>query len=247
VVVAQGQADLRATLRQRRVLLQLAGSAALIGANWMIYVTAVVNGHVLATSLGYYINPLINVVIGTLFLGERLRWRQWGAVAIAAVGIALLLAGAITMLGTALALAGTFAMYGLSRKMIPVSAITGMTIETLALYPFAVGWAVFTARMPAGSAIAHGGWVPLLLVISGVATAIPLILFAMAARRLTLSTLGFLQFTAPTLVFLMGVFALGERLDPLRLACFVLIWIAVALFAWDSWQHTRYLNRPAAS
>jgi len=247
LTVSKGWGDLAQTLRQPGLVLRLMVSAVLIGTNWTLYVTAVVNGHVLATSLGYYINPLINVLIGTLFLGERLGWRQWSAVAIAGAGIALLLAGAMQMLGTAIELAASFALYGLIRKTTPVTAITGLTIETLVLFPAAVVWAWITAHGPHGSSMAHGGLTAALLVGSGLTTAIPLMLFAVAARNLALSTLGFLQFAAPTLVFLVGVFILGEPLDTLRLACFVLIWIAVALFIWDIWQRTRYLNRQAAS
>jgi chloramphenicol-sensitive protein RarD len=246
LTVSKGWGDLAQTLRQPGLVLRLMVSAVLIGTNWTLYVTAVVNGHVLATSLGYYINPLINVLIGTLFLGERLGWRQWSAVAIAGAGIALLMAGAIQMLGTALALAGSFALYGLMRKLTPVKAITGLTIETMVLYPAAVVWALITTQAPHGSSLGQGGLTAALLVGSGLATAVPLILFAVAARHLALSTLGFLQYAAPTIVFLIGV-ALGEALDRLQLACFVLIWIAVALFVWDIWRKTRALNRPAAS
>jgi chloramphenicol-sensitive protein RarD len=238
VTASTGWADLIATLRQPRLVLRLVVSAVLVGTNWTLYVAAVVHGHVLATSLCYYINPLVNVALGTLFLGERLSWRQWLAVAIAAAGIMLLLGGAIAMLGTALALAFSFAFYALMRKTTPVKAITGLTIETMVLYPLAAIWAFATTRAAGGSALGAGGLVPLLLLASGLMTAVPLILFAVAARTMALSTLGFLQFIAPTIVFLIGV-VLGETLDSLRIACFVLIWIALALFVWDIWQRNR--------
>jgi len=244
--LGKGWGDLAATLRNPRLVLRLAASALLIATNWTLYVSAVVHGHVLATSLGYYINPLINVLIGTVFLGERLGWRQWAAVAVAGAGIALLMIGALQLVGTALVLATSFALYGLVRKLTPVPAITGLTIETMALYPAALVWVLMAAHSPAGTSMASGGWTPLLLAGSGLATTVPLILFAVAARHLPLSTLGFLQFSAPTIVFLIGV-ALGESLDRLQWACFVLIWIAVALFAWDIWRRTRYLNPPTAS
>jgi len=238
--------DLAQTLRQPGLIARLVTSALLIATNWTLYVTAVVHGHVLATSLGYYINPLINVLIGTLFLRERLGWRQWAAVALAGAGIGLLLVGALDMLGTALSLAGSFALYGLVRKLTPVSAITGLTVETMVLFPVALGWLLIAAQAPEGLRISHGGTTAWLMAATGLTTTVPLILFAVAARNLPLSTLGFLQFTAPTIVFLVGV-ALGEALDPVQLACFVLIWIAVALFVWDLWRRTRYLNPPAAS
>jgi chloramphenicol-sensitive protein RarD len=239
--LGKGWGDLAATLRQPGLVLRLLASALLIASNWTIYVTAVVYGHVLATSLGYYINPLINVLIGTVFLHERLGWRQWAAVALAGLGIALLMAGAVEMLGTALLLAGSFALYGLVRKLTPVSAITGLTVETMVLYPVAVVWLVLASQAPEGLRMSEGGLTMVLLIGTGLTTTVPLILFAVAARNLPLSSLGFLQFTAPTIVFLIGV-ALGEALDRVQLACFLLIWIAVALFVWDLWRRTRYLS-----
>jgi len=248
VLMTHGWGDLFATLRNSRVTGWLMLSAVMVGTNWTLYVTAVVNGHVLATSLGYYINPLVNVLIGTLFLGERLHWRQWVAVAIAGAGIALLAVGAIEMLGTALELAVSFGLYGLIRKTTPVKAITGLTVETLVLVAPAAAWVWIVACGPHGSSMAHGGlingaWTPVLLASSGVTTAVPLVLFAIAARNLALSTMGFIQFSMPTIVFLVGVFLLGEPLDPLRLRCFMLIWIAVALFAWDIWLRSRQNTR----
>jgi len=238
VAISRGWGDLLATLRQPRLVLRLLVSAALVGTNWTLYIAAVVHGHVLATSLGYYINPLVNVALGTVFLHERLTWRQWSAVAIAAAGIALLLGGAIGMLGIALSLAISFALYALVRKLTPVGAITGLTVETMALYPLAAVWAWLSTQGAHGSAMGGGGLVPLLLMASGVITAVPLILFGVAARNLPLSTLGFLQFIAPTIVLLIGL-VLGERLDPLRLGCFALIWTALALFVWDMRARSR--------
>jgi len=234
--------EIIAALRQPRVMLRLALSAGLIGFNWLTYVSAVENGHVLAASLGYYINPLVTVGLGTLILGERLSRRQWVAVAIAAMGIALLSNGAWAMLGTALALALSFALYGLVRKTTPVGSITALGIETLLLTPAAIGW---VAVGHITGEVTGGGLNMVLLAASGLATAVPLILFGVAARHLPLSTLGFLQFIAPTLVFLVGI-VLGEHLDPQRLGCFVLIWIALGLFACDGWQTAR-ANRSATA
>ena len=241
VVASRGGPDLWMTLRRPALLGRLTFSAMLIAINWSVYVMAVVRGHVLATSLGYYINPLLNVLTGTLFLGERLRWRQWAAVAVAAVGIALLIAGALDMIGIALLLATSFGVYGLVRKLTPVRAITGMMIETMALFPFAAIWLSIVRHGPALSALAHPMPTPLLVASTGLATAVPLILFAVAARNMRLSALGFLQFALPTMVFLVGVFVLGEPLDPMRLRCFVFIWGAVGLFIWDAW-----VKRPAS-
>ncbi|ABD25381.1 rarD protein [Novosphingobium aromaticivorans DSM 12444] len=240
IVAARRQGpDVRAAFANPRVLLQLAISAALIGANWLIFVIAINEGHVLATSLGYYINPLINVLLGTMLLGERLSRVQWTAVGLAGAGIALLLAGALDTLIVAMSLALTFAFYGYVRKKAPVGSVPGLTVETalLALPALVVVW--IWAGSPAGSSMAPGSPSALLLAFSGVATAIPLLLFAVAARALPLSTLGFVQFIAPTISFTLGLTVFGESLDPARLGCFALIWSAIALYSWDMLRRAR--------
>lgn len=240
IVAARRQGpDVRAAFANPRVLLQLAISAALIGANWLIFVIAINEGHVLATSLGYYINPLINVLLGTMLLGERLSRVQWTAVGLAGAGIALLLAGALDTLIVAMSLALTFAFYGYVRKKAPVGSVPGLTVETalLALPALVVVW--IWAGSPAGSSMAPGSPSALLLAFSGVATAIPLLLFAVAARALPLSTLGFVQFIAPTISFTLGLTVFGEILDPARLGCFALIWSAIALYSWDMLRRAR--------
>ncbi len=231
--------ELLAALRTPAILLRLCASAGLIATNWLIFVIAVANGHVLASSLGYYINPLLNVLIGTLFLGERLNRTQWSAVAIAGLGIALLLWGALDMLGVAMALAVSFALYGLIRKLTPVASVPGLTIETMVLFVpalLAVGW--FAMHAP-GSSITRGPGMALAIASSGVLTGVPLLLFAVAAQKLDLSVLGFVQFLAPTISFLLGTLVLGEALDAVRLACFVLIWTAIALFSADMLRRRR--------
>lgn len=231
--------EMRAALASRHVLGLLVLSALLIGSNWLIFVIAINNGHVLATSLGYYINPLINVVLGTVFLGERLTRVQWGAVALAGAGIALLLGGALDTLAVALSLAFTFAFYGFVRKKAPVGAVPGLTIETMLLVLPALVVVWLGAISPAGSALLMGGQETPLLIASGVATAIPLLLFAVAARSLPLSTLGFVQFLSPTLSFILGLTVFGESLDTTRLACFALIWSAIGLYSWDMLKRAR--------
>jgi len=231
--------EVRAALASRHVLGLLVLSALLIGSNWLIFVIAINSGHVLATSLGYYINPLINVVLGTVFLGERLTRVQWLAVGLAGAGIALLLGGALDTLAVALSLAFTFAFYGFVRKKAPVGAVPGLTIETLLLVLPAVIIVWLGAVSPAGSALLMGGQETPLLVASGVATAIPLLLFAVAARSMPLSTLGFVQFLSPTLSFILGLTVFGESLDATRLACFALIWSAIALYSWDMLKRAR--------
>jgi chloramphenicol-sensitive protein RarD len=229
--------DLRAAVASRGTVLRLVASAVLIGGNWLLYVAAIQQGHVLAASLGYYINPLLNVVLGTVVLGERLNRTRWAAVTIAAVGIALLLWGALDMLGIALTLAVSFALYGLVRKTTPVGAVPGLTIETAVLVLPAAGGALWFAGQPSGSSMAAGPFTATLLVGSGVLTGVPLLLFALAARRLDLSTLGFVQFLSPTIAFLLGVLVFREPLNPVKLACFVLIWLAIALFSHDMWKN----------
>lgn len=231
--------DVRAALTSGHVLGLLVLSALLIGSNWLIFVIAINSGHVLATSLGYYINPLINVVLGTVVLGERLTRVQWMAVALAGAGIALLLGGALDTLAVALSLAFTFAFYGFVRKKAPVGAVPGLTIETVLLVAPALVIVWLGAVSPAGSALAMGGHETPLLIASGVATAIPLLLFAVAARSLPLSTLGFVQFLSPTLSFILGLTVFGEALDATRLACFALIWAAIALYSWDMVKRAR--------
>lgn len=233
VAIRRQGPDLRAALRDGRSLMVLTGSAILIGINWLVYVWAIQRGEVLAASLGYYINPLLNVVLGTVFLGERLSGRQWIAVGLAACGVALLLEGAITTLWISLTLAGSFGTYGLLRKQVAVGSLPGLTIESLILLAPAVAIAVFYAGTPAGSSFGHELNLSLSIALGGVVTAIPLLLFAVAARRLDYSTLGMIQFIAPTIVFLLGLTVFDQPLKPVQLACFMFIWAALAIFVWD--------------
>jgi len=239
VALRRQWADLFAALRRPAVVLALLASALLIGGNWLVYIYAVQENHVLAASLGYYINPLVNILLGTVFLRERLRRRQWLAVGIAAIGVGLLAWGARDMLSISLTLAFSFALYGLVRKLAPVGSLPGLTIETALLSLPAAGWLIFLAQR--GDAI-HFGTNPALsglIAFSGVATATPLLLFALAARRMDYSALGFVQFLAPTIAFVLGLTVFGEPLRPVQLWCFLLIWCSVAVFAWDIWARRR--------
>lgn len=233
IALCKQGAELRLALSSPKIMLQLVTSGTLVAANWLIFVMAVTNGHVLAGSLGYYINPLVTVLLGTVLLGEKLSRRQWLAVSIAALGVALLAHNAIDMLGIAMSLALTFGFYGLVRKLVPVGAVTGLTIETTLLLPAALAAIAWYGASPAGSGMTIDPQTTLLLLCAGAVTGIPLLLFAEAARRMDLSTLGFVQFLSPTITFVLGVFVFGETLDPVRLACFVLIWSAIALFSFD--------------
>ena len=214
----------------------------LIGINWFVYIWAIMEGEVYATSIGYYLNPLLNVLLGTLVLGEKLSKRQWLAVAIAAVAVALLAAGAVTSLWISLSLGFSFGLYGLVRKQVAVGSLPGLTIESAILLPVAVAIAAWYAISPQGSAFGRDAWMSALIIFSGVVTAVPLLMFAIAARRMDYSTLGFIQYLSPTIVFFLGLFVFHQPLAPAKLGSFVLIWVAVAIFVWDLWA-----KRKAAS
>ena len=239
VAVRRQFPELRAALGSPRSLLALLASSVLIGINWFVYIWAIMAGEVYATSIGYYLNPLLNVLLGTLVLGERLSRRQWLAVAIAAVAVALLAAGAITSLWISLTLGFSFGLYGLVRKQISVGSLPGLTIESAILLPVAVGIAWWYAASPQGSAFGQDLGMSLLIVFSGVVTAVPLLMFAIAARRMDYSTLGFIQYLSPTIVFFLGLFVFGQPLAPAKLVSFVLIWVAVGVFVWDLWAKRR--------
>lgn len=225
--------QIKAAVSDRRTLGWLFVSAGLIGANWLIYIWAIQANYVYAASMGYYLNPLLNVLLGTVFLKERLSRRQWIAVAIATASIASLLFGALSTLWITLSLAGTFGLYGLVRKQTPVGAVPGLTIEsTMLLVPSAaIVW--LYASSPAGASFGKDLELSLYIVLGGVVTAVPLLLFAIAARKLPYSTLGFIQFLAPTIVFVLGLTVFGEILEPAELGAFILIWIAIGIFVSD--------------
>jgi chloramphenicol-sensitive protein RarD len=231
--------EVRAVLRDRRALLTLLASASLVAVNWFLYVWAIDAGHVYAASLGYYILPLLMMLLGLAVLGERLTRVQWTAVALAAGGVAVLAIGALTTLWVSLSMALTFALYGLLRKTVNAGALAGLTIESLILAPLALAVVTWFAEQPAASALTHGPLIAAAVAFGGPMTAVPLILFAFAARRLPYTVMGFLQFTSPTIVFLLGLFVFGETLNAAQFACFVAIWCAALLFVWDILRGTR--------
>jgi chloramphenicol-sensitive protein RarD len=233
VAVRRQGAELLAALRDVKVLAALLASALLIGGNWVIYIVAVQSDHVLAASLGYYINPLLNVLLGTVFLREKLSRLQWLAVAVAAIGVASLAWGARDMLFISLSLATSFALYGLVRKLAPVGSLPGLTTETLLLTVPAIGVLLYYGSGGAQLHFGHEWQNSLVLAGAGIATAVPLLLFATAARRMDYSALGFVQFLAPTIQFALSLTVFGEALQPVQLLAFVLIWSAIAIFTWD--------------
>lgn len=219
---------------------RLATSAALISANWLLYVWAVGSGHVVESSLGYFINPLVNVLLGVLLLGERLRRLQWFAVASAAAGVAWLTIQAGQLPWIALGLALSFGGYGLVRKVMAVESLAGLAAETALLSPFGLLWLAWQQYAGAG---AFGGAGPLQsawLVASGVVTAVPLALFAFGARRIAYSTVGILQYIGPSMQLATGVLVFGEAFPPARVAGFAMIWTALAIYASEGlWRARR--------
>ncbi|WP_022673133.1 EamA family transporter RarD [Novosphingopyxis baekryungensis] len=214
-------------------------SSTLIAANWLIYVYAVFADHILAASLGYYLTPLLNVLLGYFFLKEGMTRATFVALLLAMIGVAILAAGALDTLWISLALAFSFGMYGLVRKLAPVGSMPGLTAETVILSPVALG-AVAWFWMYGGS----GGFgsslkIDLLLIAGGAVTAFPLLMFAGAARRMRLTALGFISYIGPTIQFLLGVLLYDEPLTTPRLACFALIWFALVIFSVDSVRRSR--------
>lgn len=233
VVALRQIAHVRRALTTPRTLAALALSAALIGTNWLIYVIAIATDHVFAASLGYYINPLMNVLAGTLFLHEKLSRRQWVAVALAAIGVIVLAGGAWNTLWISMGLALSFCGYGLVRKLTPVESLPGLAVETLVLIVPALAVIAWQAGQPGGIALGQSPVRDMTLAAAGIITGVPLLLFAIAARRMSYSALGFVQFLAPTLVFLLGLFIFHEPLQTVQLFSFVMIWSAIAVFCWD--------------
>lgn len=236
---------IRAALSSGRILLVMMLTATLIAANWLIYVWAVVRGHVLETSLGYYLNPLFNVLLGVVLLKERLSRAQTGAVLLAAAGVAALAWGAASGLWISLSLAFSFGLYGFVRKIAPIEALEGLWVETALLAPASLIYLWWAHQGPAGLA-AFGMTATILLVLGGAITAIPLLLFNAAAKRLPYSTLGFLQYIAPSLQFLLAVTAFGEPFTRAHAICFGAIWTALAIFAAEGLRLGRARARASA-
>ncbi len=219
-----------------RQLVRIALASTMIITNWLVFVWGVNNGHILETSLGYFILPLFNVALGVLVLKERLRPLQWVAVLLAAIGVAIEAARIGGLPWISLMLAGTFGIYGLLRKQLPLDAASGLFLETLCVTPLALAWLGWLAI----SGQSHFGNGPglltgrdMMLIATGAVTAIPLLLFAIAARRLPLHLLGFVQYLAPSLTFLLAVFVYDEPLDPIRMLAFAVIWIGLVVYSFD--------------
>ena len=230
---------LRDLTRQPKVLLSFGVSALLLSVNWSVYVGAVQNAHVIDASLGYFILPLVNVAFGYIFLKERPRRVQWLALALAATGVLWLTLQAGRLPWIALLLAATFGIYGLLRKLAPLGALEGLTLETLLLSPFALGMLAWWAWHGQGALVQADAQTMAWLLLAGPLTAIPLLLFAAGARRIPMATLGILQYISPSLQLLVGVWLYDEVLAPVRAIGFCLIWVALVVYSVDSWWSGR--------
>ena len=227
--LARAWNQIGAAIRSRKTLAMLLVTSVLIGTNWLLYVYAINSGHILAGSLGYYLNPLANILLGRFILKERLTRMQWAAVAIAAAGIAVLAAGALGTLWISLTLCFSFATYGLVRKIIHVESLAGLTVETALLFPIALGW-LLLGGSEGRPMFGTGGHETVLLISAGIVSTVPLLCFTAAARRLAYSTVGMLQFIAPTLQFLLAVAIYDEPFTWAHGVAFGCIWTALVLY-----------------
>ena len=236
IILARRQwPEVRRALVDRTMLAWLALAALCISTNWLIYIWAVQNDRIFETSLGYYINPLMYVGVGVVLLGERLRRIQVVAVILASFGVLFLTVSGGGFPWVALSLAGLFTAYGVIRKKIAIGAMPGLFIETLLLFPVAALWMTWLVATQQASLTAGDGGLSALLVLGGPVTVLPLLFFAIAAKRVTLTTIGFMQFLAPTLQFLTGLHY-GEHLTTAHLVCFGSIWAAVLFFSIDAFR-----------
>ena len=237
--------ELRAVLRNGRTLRVLAISTALISCNWLLFIWAVNNHHMLDASLGYYINALLNVLLGMLFLNERLRKLQWAAVALALSGMLIQLITFGSLPWIALTLAGSFAIYGLMRKKLAVDAISGLFLESLLLLPLALWFWSQHADSSAANLLNNSWQLNVYLIAAGLVTTVPLLCFIAGARRLQLSTMGFFQYIGPSCMFVFGVWLYHEPFASERLLTFGLIWLALFLYTLDAWRYNRISRRQA--
>ncbi len=233
---------LAGVLRQPKVLAAFVLTALLLSANWLTYIWAVSNGHVVDASLGYFITPLVNVALGYSILGERPRQAQWVALGLASAGVIWLTLGAGTLPWIGLVIGLSFGAYGLLRKIAVIGALEGLTLETLILAPAAAAamawwWSGSPTSFPAPD-LATNAW----LIGLGPATTVPLLLFTVAARRLPLSTLGLFQYLSPTIQFVLGIWLFAEPFTLGRFAGFAMIWAALALYTLDSWRVARRIG-----
>jgi chloramphenicol-sensitive protein RarD len=228
-----GFARLRQLLRQPKQLGVLCVTSILIAGNWLLFIWAINNDHMLDASLGYFINPLFNVLLGMVFLGEKLRRLQWFAVALAFAGVLIQLISFGSIPLVSLALAASFGIYGLLRKKVNVDAKTGLLLETALLLPFALGYLLLTLDSASANMLDNHWQLNLLLVAAGIVTSIPLLCFAAAAVRIPLSVLGFFQYLGPSIMFTLAIALFDEPFDIEKSITFGFIWAALLIFSLD--------------
>ena len=229
----------KAAIASPQVMLILLSTTLLVGFNWFLFIWAINSNHILQTSLGYYITPLVNVLLGMIFLKERLRRMQMAALVLAAFAVGQMTVRYGHFPWVSLALAFSFAFYGLIRKIAPVGALVGLTVETMLLSVPAVGYLVYIDTLGKGSFLRATTGTDLLLMGAALMTALPLLLFTVGARRLHLSTIGFLQYIAPSCTFLLAMLVYSEPLLPGQMLTFLLIWTALIIYSADSVRHYR--------
>ncbi|MPW38074.1 EamA family transporter RarD [Vibrio sp. B1Z05] len=229
----QGWHCVREVLKNKTKLIYLISSSVLIGLNWLIFIWAINSNHMLEASLGYYINPLVNIILGMIFLKERLRAIQWVAVALAFLGVAIELIAFGSIPYISFALACSFGAYGLLRKKVNLDAQTGLFIETLFLVPLTIIYWVFFANSETSNLLHNSLSLNTLLILAGLVTTAPLLCFTGAATRIKLSTLGFFQYIGPSLMFILAITVYGEHLSINKIITFMFIWVALVIFSYD--------------
>lgn len=236
LTVTRGWAALGVIIRQPKLLGLTALAGVLIYVNWQVFLIGTLTGHVVETSLGYFINPITTVLLGVFVLKERIRRLQWAAIAIAAIAVIVIVVAYRSFPWIALSLTASFGVYGLIKKKIgpSVDAVSGLTMESFWLIPIAVVQLLIVATTPAGITMGqHGVWHAVLLAFAGVATAVPLLLFAAGTRRVNLTVIGMIQFVTPIMQFIIGAAVLGEPMPPERWVGFIVVWIAIVVFVVD--------------
>ncbi|MDD2852048.1 MAG: EamA family transporter RarD [Desulfuromonadaceae bacterium] len=242
ITVRRSWSEVRAAVSERNSLFILLCSALLIATNWLVFIIAVEHGQILQSSLGYFITPFVSVLLGFLFLKERLRRLQLAGLFLAATGVILLTVRHGSVPWTALILALTFGSYGLLRKVVKTESLSGLTVETILLAPAACGYLMYATMRGEGVFLATGLVTTLLLASAGVVTSVPLLLFAAAARRLRLATIGFLQYITPTMHFLLAVLLYKEPFTMAHLVSFLFIWGGLCCYSYDAWRGMRLLR-----
>lgn len=244
VLVLNRREQLVTLLKDRKAMLTLTATSLLIGCNWLVFIWAVSADRMLDASLGYYINPIINIMLAMMFLGERLRKMQWVAVGLVVIGVLIQLVSFGSLPWVALVLSVSFGLYGLLRKKLPVDSITGLLVETLILLPLASLYLFVLTDSPTADFSQNSLNLNLLLLSAGVVTTLPLLCFASAAKHLRLSTLGFFQYIGPSLMFILAVTVYGEAFSMDKVVTFGFIWVAVMVFSMDGYRASRS-NQPA--